>query len=223
MPSGRDVELLIHPDRAAAVGQRHLLRRRHDDGADDRHGLAEAERDVAGARRHVDDQVVEILPGDLAEELLDRAVQHRSAPDDRRIVVGQEAHRHDLHAVLLGRDDLLAVGRRAACLQAEHDRHVRPVDVAVENADAAAALRQRQREVHRDRRLADAALARADGDDVLHAGQRRAARLGRRRRPHVGRHRARRRRRRQAARARRPPPGRASDPSPDTPASSARS
>ena len=57
-------------------------------------------------------------------------------------------------------------------LHPEHDRHVRPVDVGVDDADLAAALREREREVHGDRRLADAALARADGDDVLHAGQR---------------------------------------------------
>ena len=113
----RDVQLLIHPHGAAAVGQRHLLRRRDDDRADDRHGLAQAERDVAGARRHVDDQVVEIVPGDIAEELLDRAVQHRPAPDDRRIVVGQKPHRDHLDAVLLRRHDLLAVGRRAASLR----------------------------------------------------------------------------------------------------------
>ena len=101
----RDVELLVHRHRAAAVGERHLLRRRHDDRAGDRNGLAEAERDVAGARRHVDDQVVEIDPAHFAEELLQRAVQHRPAPDDRRVVAGQEAHRDDLQAVLLGRHE----------------------------------------------------------------------------------------------------------------------
>ena len=57
-------------------------------------------------------------------------------------------------------------------LHAEHDRHVRAVDVAVDHADAAAALRERDRQVHRHRRLADAALAGADRDDVLHARQR---------------------------------------------------
>ena len=82
--------------------------------ADDRHRLAEAERHVAGSGRHVDDQVVQVLPRHFAEELLDGAVQHRPAPDDRRIVVGHEPDRDDLHAVLLGRHDLLAVGRRAA-------------------------------------------------------------------------------------------------------------
>ena len=82
-----------------------------------------------------------LVPAHLAEELLDDAVQHRPAPDDRRIVAGQEAHRHDLDAVLLGRHDLLAVGRQLG-LQAEHDRHVRAVDVAVDHRDAAAALAQ---------------------------------------------------------------------------------
>ena len=72
--------------------------------------------------------------------------------------------------------------------EAEHHRHVRAVDVAVENADAAAAARQRQRQVDGHRRLADAALARADGDDVLHAGQRRLPRLRRRGRADARRH-----------------------------------
>ena len=78
MPSVRDVELLVHRDRATAVGERHLLRRRDDNGAGDRHGLAEAQRDVAGAGRQVDDEVVEVVPPHFAEELLQRAVQHRS-------------------------------------------------------------------------------------------------------------------------------------------------
>ena len=56
----RDVQLLVHRDRAPAVGERHLLRRRHDDRAGDRHRLAEAERDVAGARRQIDDEIVEV-------------------------------------------------------------------------------------------------------------------------------------------------------------------
>ena len=70
-PSIADVELLIHPDGPARVGQRHRLRRGDHDRAGHGHRLAQAERDVAGARRHVDDQVVEIVPRHLAEELLD--------------------------------------------------------------------------------------------------------------------------------------------------------
>ena len=43
----RDVQLLIHPNGAAAVGERHLLRRRDDDRPGHRDGLAQAQRDVA--------------------------------------------------------------------------------------------------------------------------------------------------------------------------------
>src|SRR5215467_1535381 len=78
----RDVELLIHRDGTSAVRQRYLLRRRHDDRAGHRDGLTETERHVAGARRHVDDEIVEIHPLHFAKELLQRAVQHRPSPDD---------------------------------------------------------------------------------------------------------------------------------------------
>ena len=111
MPSVGMFSFWYIADRAAAVGQRHLLRRRDDDRSGDRNRLAQAQRDVAGARRHVDDEVVEIVPAHLAEELLDGAVQHRPAPDDRRVVRRHEPHRDHLEPVLLGRHDLLAVGR----------------------------------------------------------------------------------------------------------------
>ena len=44
-----------------------------------------------------------------------------------------------------------------------------PVMSRVEQADGGAGLRQRDRQVDADRALADAALARRDGDDVLDA------------------------------------------------------
>ena len=56
------------------------------------------------------------------------------------------------------------------------------VDVGVEQADARAALAQREREVDRDGALADTALAGGDGDHVRDAGQHVALRLGRARR-----------------------------------------
>ena len=183
----RHVQLLIHADGAPGVGERHGLRRGDDDRARDRHRLAQTQRDVARAGRHVDDQVVDILPAHLAEELLDDAVQHRAAPDHRRVVSGQKPHRHELDAVLLRRNDLLAVGRELG-LQAEHDRDVRAVDVAVDHRDPAAALAERDRQVDRDGRLADAALAGADRDDVLHAGHGRLARVRRQRRADLRRH-----------------------------------
>src|SRR5262249_30745451 len=81
-----------------------------------------------------------------------------------------ESHRHDLDAVPLDRAKaLLLVGFRLL-VDAEHERHARPVDVGVHEADAALERRERERQVRRDRRLAHAALAARDGDDAVDPG-----------------------------------------------------
>ena len=59
--------------------------------------LRERQGDVAGAGRHVDDQVIQIAPGRVAQKLRDRAVQHRSAPHHGFARRHQKAHRHHLH------------------------------------------------------------------------------------------------------------------------------
>jgi hypothetical protein len=83
-------------------------------------------------------------------------VQHRTAPDHRRVVGGHETHGDHLEAVFLRRQDLLAICRELRA-DAEHDRHVGTVDIPVDDADAAAVFRQRDRKVDRDRGLSDAA------------------------------------------------------------------
>jgi hypothetical protein len=62
-----------------------VLGRGDDDGAGDRHLLREGELDVAGARRQVHDEVVEVAPLGLGEELLERLRHHRAAPHHRRV------------------------------------------------------------------------------------------------------------------------------------------
>ena len=56
----------------------------------------ERQLDVAGAGRHVDDQVVEVAPVGVLQQLLERLRDHRAAPDHRRVGVDQEADRHRL-------------------------------------------------------------------------------------------------------------------------------
>ena len=48
---------------------------------------------------------VELTPVDVGEELLERPVQHRAAPHDRRVVLGEEADRHHLQVAADGRHD----------------------------------------------------------------------------------------------------------------------
>ena len=55
--------------------------------------------DVAGAGRHVDDQVVELAPVRVAEQLHQRLRHHRPAPHHRLLLVDQKADRHHLDAV----------------------------------------------------------------------------------------------------------------------------
>ena len=110
----RDVQLPVHVDGAPRVGHRDGLRRGHDHGAGDGGVLAEAERDVARARRHVHDQVVERRPGHILQELPQHAMQHRPSPDDRIGIARQESHRHGPQPVLLDWHDLLAIGLERA-------------------------------------------------------------------------------------------------------------
>ena len=89
---------------------------------------------VPGRQVHQED--VEVAPVDVGEELLQRAVQHRPAPDDGLVARGEHADRDDLHAVGVGRHDhLLDLGRAAA--HAEHARDRVAVDVGVDDADLA--------------------------------------------------------------------------------------
>jgi hypothetical protein len=66
--------------------------------------------------------------------------------------------------VRLQREDHVVEADRFAG-RAEHPRHAEAPDIRVEDADRAAAPRERRREVHRDARLAHAALTRRDRHD----------------------------------------------------------
>jgi hypothetical protein len=126
----------------------------------------------------------------VTEELLQRAVQHRAAPDDRAVGVGEEADRDDLAAVPCS--GMTMPSNATGALDAEHARDRVAVDVGVEHADAAPLRGERRGEVRGHRRLADAALARRDRDDLrarlgaterdLHLRVRRAALLAQPRR-----------------------------------------
>ena len=170
-----------HRQRLLDVDHRHLLRRRHHHRAGDRQELRQRELRVAGPRRQVDDQVVELAPVHVLDELLQELVDHRPAPDDGAAALDEEADRDHPHAVVDRRDDLVAgVDLPGDFGGAHHLRDRGAVDVGVHDADGGALARQRGRQVGADRRLADAPLAGRDGDDVLHARQPRIVRTVRR-------------------------------------------
>ena len=160
---------------------RHLLRchrrRRHHQQLGARQKAGQPHLDVARPRRQVDQQVLDVAPMRVLEELLHGAVEHEPAPHDRLLLVGQEAHGQD--AQQAGADgalegDHFPLAGLHVTLHAEQPRDGETPDVGVEDADDVAPGRQGHRQVGRHRRLAHAALARGDGQ---HAGVRRHRRL----------------------------------------------
>ena len=170
-----------HPVFSAICGGAHGdllrggLRRRHDHDLGARQELAERDRDVARARWHVDDERVELAPVDVGEELLERLVQHRAAPHHRRVVVEEEADRHQLQRrrARAGRSSCRprpGAGGRRACAGSSARRRRRRARRPARPAERSG------REVRGQRRLADAALAGRDGDHARRAVERDALR-----------------------------------------------
>ena len=137
-PQHRDPHLLEHLRAPERVPHRHFLRRGHDDRAAHLDRLDQGELRVAGARRHVHQEEVELAPFHVAQELLNDLHDDGAAPDGRRVALHQIAERHQLHAVRLDRLDAPFHHRRPLLQHAEHPREVRAVDVGVHQADPAA-------------------------------------------------------------------------------------
>ena len=77
-------------------------RRRDDDHLGAGEHAGETHLDVAGARREIDEEVVEgsgVLlgsrPGDVLDEVLKGTVEDEAPPHDRFLLLGEEAHRHE--------------------------------------------------------------------------------------------------------------------------------
>ncbi len=98
-------------------------------------------------------------------------MEHRAAHDHGLVAGRDETDGDELHPVSgYGLHQVLANDAWLAC-RAEHGGNVRSVDVGVDEADAVAELGERNGEVDGNGGLADAALAGADGYDVLDAGK----------------------------------------------------
>ena len=69
----------------------------------------------------------------------------------------------------IGKKDLAAGSARSLVASAEHHRHRRPVDVGVEQANLITEPVERSRQIRRDGRFADAALATGDRHDEARA------------------------------------------------------
>ncbi len=187
-PQHRDIHLAEHLHPLFRVQQRKVLRRGHDHRTGHRHLLRQGQLDVAGARRHVDHQVVEVVPGGLGHQLQQRTGDHRATPYHRRVVVGEKRHRHDFHAMRTQRHEPLLVAdlRPGPFGDTEHHALAGAIDVGIQDTHPRPFTGQGQGQVGGGGGLAHTALARGHGHDVLDVGQARNLRLGLVRGDHTG-------------------------------------
>ncbi|KEY71166.1 hypothetical protein S7711_02280 [Stachybotrys chartarum IBT 7711] len=176
-----DARLLAEVELLAHVGCAHGLRGGDDDGPGDLPGarglalqrLSEGDVLVAGPRRRVDEQVVRVLPQHVLDELPYHSRLLGPAPHHRIPALRQQetqAHRVEATNPLLRVRFVHGYGRPATGdlghlgrFDGQHARDRRARQVDVEDPDRMPRQGQRERELRRDRRLADAALA---GEDL---------------------------------------------------------
>ena len=151
-----------------------MRRSRDDEQVGARQHPCQPHLHVAGARRHVDEQVVELAPVHVAQELLDRLGEHQAPPHQRGVLLDQEAGADDLQQpapdrALVG-DDLRLV---AALDGLASSRSSMPSRRGTEKPQMSASSTptvnpsrgDRGGQVDGDRALADATLAAGDGQD----------------------------------------------------------
>src|SRR6266849_1110134 len=155
------LHLLEHPQAAAGDGQADILWRGDDDRSRKRRALGERQLGVAGARGEIEDEIVQLSPGDATEEHLKILGDHRSAKDRGRVVSGEHAHRDHPQPIRLGGDGapFRIDRRRLPSRNPKHHRDAWAKDVCIDQTGLRSGLLQRQREVHAHRRFADAAFA----------------------------------------------------------------
>ena len=169
-PEDGNTDFLEHLESLAGVDERDVLRRGDNHRSGDRDFLGEGELDVSGSGRHVDDEVIDVLPAGVLEELFEGLGHHRPAPDHRGIDVDEKADRDRLDAVAHHRLERLAVSGLGPTGDAEHHRLRGSIDIGIEHPDARSFRRERESQIHGCRRFSHPALAGGDRDDVLHPG-----------------------------------------------------
>ena len=102
--------LLEHVQRFAGVQQRKVLRRGNDNGTSDFRLLGQRHLNIARTGWQIDDQHVQLSPLDLCQHLLQRAHQHRTAPDNGLVLARHQTNRHQRDAMIPQRQNRLSIG-----------------------------------------------------------------------------------------------------------------
>ena len=116
-----------------------LLRTGYNNDAIYRQGLEHGQRHIAGSRRHIDKQKVNVVPDHFLPELLDRTGNHGAAPHNGGFLIfQQQVDGHDLDAgVAFHRVDAV-LGAHGRAMNAEQFGDGRAGNVSIQHADLVA-------------------------------------------------------------------------------------
>src|SRR4029077_9578957 len=112
-----------------------------------------------GAGRQIHDEVIELAPLHATEKLLDYAMKHGTAPDERLVAGIEQAHGDHFHAVGFDGDHGALIDGAGLLVGAEHYWNVGAVNVRVKQADLGTEIFERDGQVDGDGCLAHATLA----------------------------------------------------------------
>ena len=130
---------------------------------------------VAGSRRCVENEIVQLAPIGIGDELLQGIRGHAATPQGGRLRTDKESDTQQFDTIFLdGLDEITSIhmhGIGALILHIKHFRHAWSEDVGVEQTHLIAQSCQGDGQIGRNGRLAYPTLARADGNDVLHLWQ----------------------------------------------------
>ena len=128
-----------HPHALDGICQGYLLGCRDDECARQTERLHQRQMDITRPWRQVDEQIVQLPPVRLCEELLEGVARHATAPEHGALLVDEEADREHAHAEALDRcDELLSVDvleDGALVFAAEHLRLRRAEDISIQQPD----------------------------------------------------------------------------------------
>lgn len=128
---------------------------------------------IPGARRAVDDQVIQGIPFGIAHELPDGPHLQGTPPDQGIVLLGQEAlggQEFQMVAVAEGHQ-FFPFHLDMFVHEAQHAGHAGAVEIHVHQAHLIAPLAEQQGQVHGNRAFAYAPFAAHDNDFMFHMGQ----------------------------------------------------
>src|SRR5579859_13594 len=152
-------ELLEHLDSFAGILQGYVGRSTNHHRPADRDGLDQGDSHIAGAWRQINQKIIKGAPLNLLQELPDNRVQHGPAPDQRLIAGVEEAHGDRPYAMLLQRLQAVLADYFRLSARPQHERDVRTVYIAIQQAHFESHAAQRNCKVHGNGGLTDSTRA----------------------------------------------------------------